>query len=225
MLSVVRIRFERNESVKFTSHLETMKVFQRAVRRTGLKPRYSQGFNPQMQMIFGLPMQVGMTSTGEYADMEFDEEYKPSEISGALKRSLPGGFIITGEGKRNISRNIMADISYALYRITFNADSRGIAGYINSAEEIMAEKKSKHTVSRVDIKPYILEAIEIERETLQFLVRAGQVNLNTNTLVNAIKENYCGSAEAINTHRVELYVERDGKPCSPLSEKALCQEK
>src|SRR5690606_25235873 len=47
----IRIRFERGEAVKFLSHLDLMKVFERAVRRSGLPVSYSKGFNPHPRMV------------------------------------------------------------------------------------------------------------------------------------------------------------------------------
>jgi radical SAM-linked protein len=58
----IRVKFERSQEVKFISHLDMMKAFERALRRAGLPIGYSKGFNPHPLMVFGLPLSVGMTS-------------------------------------------------------------------------------------------------------------------------------------------------------------------
>ena len=201
-----------------------MKVFQRAIRRAGLDAEYSKGFNPQMQMVFGLPMQVGMTSTGEYGDFGFETEYSPDFIISSLGKALPPGLNIISAGIRNIKRNIMADVSYALYRIEFNLPTEKIYDFINESEQIMVLKKTKHTEKETDIRPYIIKTEKRNDNELTFLLKAGQVNLNTRTLINSLKDNISYEIEAVRTHREQLFVQRENKLCDPLDEKALNTE-
>jgi radical SAM-linked protein len=70
-----------------------MKAFQRGVRRAGLMAEYSQGFNPQMQMVFGAPLSLGFTSEAEFADFTFLENYEPGFVMEQLnKHKYYGGY-------------------------------------------------------------------------------------------------------------------------------------
>lgn len=71
---LTRIRFAKYGVVKFIGHLDVMRYFQKAVRRCNLPIKYSQGFTPHQLMSFALPLGVGVTSDGEYMDLEFDDE-------------------------------------------------------------------------------------------------------------------------------------------------------
>ena len=66
----IRIKFAKYDTMKFISHLEVMRYFQKAVRRSGLDVAYTEGFNPHQIMSFAAPLGVGQTSESEYFDIE-----------------------------------------------------------------------------------------------------------------------------------------------------------
>ena len=90
----VRVRFAKYGAVKFIGHLDVLRYFQKAVRRAGLKIAYSQGFHPHQIMSFASPLGVGITSEGEYMDMELTAEYTPQEIVEALNTAMVEGFTV-----------------------------------------------------------------------------------------------------------------------------------
>ena len=66
----VRIKFSKNGPLKFIGHLDVMRYFQKAIRRSSIPIAYSEGFNPHQIMSFASPLSVGHTSQGEYMDIE-----------------------------------------------------------------------------------------------------------------------------------------------------------
>lgn len=66
----VRIKFSKHGAVKFIGHLDTMRYFQKAIRRSEIDIAYSGGFSPHQIMSFAAPLGVGQTSNGEYMDIE-----------------------------------------------------------------------------------------------------------------------------------------------------------
>lgn len=90
----VRVRFAKYGAVKFIGHLDVLRYFQKAVRRSGLKIAYSQGFHPHQIMSFASPLGVGITSEGEYMDMELTADYTPQEIVEALNTAMVEGFTV-----------------------------------------------------------------------------------------------------------------------------------
>ena len=65
-----RIKFTKSGPLKFIGHLDVMRYFQKAFRRAELDVEYSQGFNPHQLMSFAAPLGVGLTSDGEYLDLQ-----------------------------------------------------------------------------------------------------------------------------------------------------------
>ena len=66
----VRVKFSKYGVMKFIGHLDVMRYFQKAMRRAGIDIAYSEGMSPHMIMSFAQPLGVGLTSDGEYMDVE-----------------------------------------------------------------------------------------------------------------------------------------------------------
>ena len=66
----IRIKFRKYGTMKFIGHLDVMRYFQKAIRRSDVDIRYSEGFSPHQIMTFAAPLGVGITSNGEYMDIE-----------------------------------------------------------------------------------------------------------------------------------------------------------
>ena len=78
-----RIKFRKYGVMKFIGHLDVMRYFQKAIRRAGIPIAYTGGYSPHMIMSFAQPLGVGVTSDGEYLDIELKE---PITSEKALKQ-------------------------------------------------------------------------------------------------------------------------------------------
>ena len=86
---IFRIRFAKYGVVKFIGHLDVMRYFQKVVRRSGLPIKYSQGFNPHQLMVFAQPLGVGVTSDGEYMDLETEDvDFEGNALSAERAREI-----------------------------------------------------------------------------------------------------------------------------------------
>ena len=90
----VRIKFAKYDTMKFISHLEVMRYFQKAVRRSGLDVAYSEGFNPHQIMSFAAPLGVGQTSESEYFDIELHTAPSMEELVERLNAVMTDGMYI-----------------------------------------------------------------------------------------------------------------------------------
>ena len=98
-----------------------MRVFQRAVKRAKLPIEYSHGFNPHQIMSFANPLSLGMTSIGEYCDVEFTTGVDTKEIKDRLNAVMNDGIDIVNVTKMaQDAGNAMASISACEYEIYFN---------------------------------------------------------------------------------------------------------
>jgi len=87
----IKIKYRKGEAVKFISHRDLMRVFERAIRRAGLPIAFSQGFNPHMKISWGPALKVGAASDNEFATLNFDNWIAPALMVEKLSRELPGG--------------------------------------------------------------------------------------------------------------------------------------
>lgn len=244
MLNNIRARFIRGQEVKFISHLDLMKVFERAIRRADIPIAYSQGFNPHPQMIFGLPLSVGVTSEAEYADFELSNTIKLEDFIEGLNRQLPKGLTIKDAKYFNTRANIMKAISFASYNVLVSYDDNvGINIIKNKIEELMSKnsitvmKEGKKGIRDVDIRPMIFELEASEPGNEEFVVpekcsvsrfsmllSAGSAaNLKPELLVSAINEVADINLKTMKIHRTGLFVSKEGKRLNPLDDAALLE--
>ncbi|MBR5733490.1 MAG: TIGR03936 family radical SAM-associated protein [Lachnospiraceae bacterium] len=91
-----RIRFAKYGVVKFIGHLDVMRYFQKVIRRSELPVSYSKGFNPHQIMSFAQPLGVGITSDGEYMEVDFDDEalFAAAGVTPAGSRDIGNGVTV-----------------------------------------------------------------------------------------------------------------------------------
>lgn len=95
-MPTLRMKIEKSGPVSFLSHLDFVEALQRSLRRSSLLVSYSQGFNPHMKVSFGAALAVGVSSTGEWVDVELQKLPSNSDIEEKLKRNLPTGMSLLG---------------------------------------------------------------------------------------------------------------------------------
>ena len=212
-MSKIRAKFMRGEQAKYISHLDLLRTFERSLRRVKLPIAYSKGFNPHPDIVFGLPLSVGVTSDSEYADFGLDSDISSEEFLERLNLGLPEGLKIIAAQKITDGKNIMAIINKASYSVTLvktRDDLKEKVDLFLAQKEIMADKKTKSGIKRLDIKPMIfaLEVEDGEDICLKMKVSAGNnTNLNPQVLVAALGEFVSGGFKILRIHRTELEVE------------------
>ena len=87
----VRIRFSKLGKVRFTSHRDTARIWERALRRAELPVAYSEGFSPRPKLSFGLALSTGHESLGEYLDVDLADTVDVSSLPARLTPALPIG--------------------------------------------------------------------------------------------------------------------------------------
>lgn len=217
VLNRIRIKFTKGQEVKYISHLDTMRVFERTVRREGIPIAYSQGFNPRPQMSFGLPLSVGVTSDSEYVDFDLEGNLSVEEIVQRLNNNLPGGFRAVSAEYVNTNISLMASIGAASYEISLqlrgnigNDQFGKCIGQFMHRDIIEAEKQTKSGLKKIDIRPYIheIEIIELNENTvkLKMLLGAGsENNLKPELVIKALEEECRADFYIREIHRTGLF--------------------
>ena len=90
----IRIKFRKTGIMKFIGHLDVMRYFQKAIRRADVEICYSGGFSPHQIMSFAAPLGVGITSNGEYVDIEVHSTGTTAEMLERLNAVMAEGLEI-----------------------------------------------------------------------------------------------------------------------------------
>ena len=118
----VRIKFSKHGSMKFIGHLDIMRYFQKAMRRADVAICYSGGFSPHQIMSFAAPLGVGITSNGEYMDIETEDTEDLSTMKERLNSVMAEGIQIRRVIKLpDSAANAMSIVAAADYTLTFRA--------------------------------------------------------------------------------------------------------
>lgn len=213
----VRVKFCKEGAMKYIGHLDIMRYFQKAVRRAGIDVAYSEGFSPHMIMSFAAPLGVGITSTGEYFDMEIKTPVASAEAVERLNQVMAEGMKVLSfrkvpDGKAGKAMSLVAA---ADYQVRFRpgmepcGDWREKAEAFLAQQEIVVLKKTKKNEKEVDIKPF-LYAAEIREEELFLQLAAGSVKNTKPELVLEAFYHFCGKEfdpYALLIHRSEVYAD------------------
>ena len=90
----LRVRFKRGQEVKFISHLDLMRLWQRALHRAGIPLAYSEGFSPHPRISLAAPLPIGVTSEAELMDLYTAQWVSPHFFTAAVSQQLPPGIEI-----------------------------------------------------------------------------------------------------------------------------------
>lgn len=91
----IRIHFAKTEAMRFTSHLDLYRTWERTIRRAGLPLAYSQGFRPHPRINLGAALPLGFTSQDELVDIWLEETLPIEDIHRKLKDAAPPGIVIS----------------------------------------------------------------------------------------------------------------------------------
>jgi radical SAM-linked protein len=163
----IRLKFTKGKEVKYISHLDLMRVFQRAIRRTGIPISYSSGFNPHQEISFGAPLPLGITSNAEYVDFRLVEPMEIQEIKNRLNSSLPEGIrILEGIRLGENPKSAMSAVTHARYQISMEIENiapdaleKSIEAFISQEHIIVMKEQPKKgfQLKEVDIRPMIVD--------------------------------------------------------------------
>ena len=157
-----RIKFRKSDTLRFIGHLDVMRFFQKVMRRAGIPIAFTGGYSPHMIMSFASPLGIGLSSNGEYLDIELKEPIDSMEAVRRMNEVSVDGIEILSLKQIPDSRKMtgMAILAGADYLITpdaalWNNERKESFRQFMEQEEIRVVKQTKRSEREVDIKPMI----------------------------------------------------------------------
>ena len=190
-----RLLFQKQGVAIYISHLDLMRVFQRAFKRAGLNLKHTQGFSPRAMVSIALPLSVGVESRCEILDYELvDQELPFDEIKDRLNRALPAGVkvLLVYDSLRK-----PRDLTHLDVAIRLEYDNGVPEGTMDAIRELFAResvivtKRGKNGSVEQDIIPMIsqLDVSAVSHQELELTARicAQNPSLNPQQMVTAIE--------------------------------------
>ena len=204
--------------MKFIGHLDIMRYFQKAIRRAEIPIAFTSGYSPHMIMSFANPLGVGLTSDGEYFDIELTESISSKEAVRRLNEQMVDGmeivsFVQIPDDKKSKGMSIVAGADY-LSSVKNGSLPEDLAEKLEAfyaQNEICVVKKTKKSEKEVDIRPMIYK-LECRNGKIYMRVAAGSVQNLKPELVTEAFVRYLGmDAEEVTFthHRLETFAESE----------------
>ena len=226
-----RIKFRKNGVMKFIGHLDIMRYFQKAIRRAEIPIAFTSGYSPHMIMSFANPLGVGLTSDGEYLDIELTEPIDSKEAVARMNAvSVEGiemvSMVQISEEKKASGMTITAASDYQVFLLESGKSSdvrRNIPSEWKesweeflSQEQILVWKKTKKSEKEVDIKPMIYGS-EIKKEYLYlYLATGSEQNLKPDLVMETFLK-YIGQEDTpLFYNRLDVYARDEAGKLVPL---------
>ena len=223
----IRIKFRKYGTMKFIGHLDIMRYFQKCMRRAEIDIAYSEGFSPHQIMSFAAPLGVGITSDGEYVDIEVHTTKSSSASIQALNEVMVEGVEVTSYRRlKDTDKKAMSLVSAADYRLMIkdgyevpDADfEAGLEAFYVKPSEIPVTKTTKkgNHEKVIDLKQLVYE-FRIDREegrpVFCMQVSAGSTDNVKPELVLEAFYNFLGLSYdpfSLQIHRVDVYAGEKG---------------
>ena len=160
----LRIKFSKHGTIRFIGHLDVMRYFQKAFRRSELDIAYSEGYSPHQIMSFAAPLSVGFESDGEYMDVTLNSMVSTEDVRVRLNEQMANGIeILSVRVLPDDAKNAMASVAAAGYYIDFRDNFVPPLGWQKTIENFLSQehiqviKKAQKSEREIDLKDYIFD--------------------------------------------------------------------
>ena len=226
----IRIRFSKDGEMRYIGHLDIMRYFQKAFRRTGFDMVFTQGFHPHHILSFASPLGLGLTSEGEYMDVEMNSSAGSQEMIDALNAQMAEGIRILSFKRLpdDVKTNAMASLKAARYQVTLSGDileewesadpSASLDRYL-AQEHIILTYDTKRSTVEMDIRPMIYELTYSGGTFGIFAASGSSANLRPEVLLDSLfaasgmTQTASGAFRegTLQIRRIDMYTESDGR--------------
>jgi radical SAM-linked protein len=218
----LRVRFQKLGKVRWTSHRDVARMWERACRRIQLPLAYTEGFSPRPKMHFGLALPTGAESVAEYLDLDLaaEADVDLDDLAALLSPALPAGVDVTALAAVDPrAPSLQEDVDSCTWRVAF-APGVELAAVVDRAlasSSLLVERERKGRLSVDDVRPAILTmsagaTVEGEPE-LEAVVATRPRALRPQELLQALDP----ALEATRVCRTHQWIERDGLRQEPLA--------
>jgi len=162
----VRFTYEKGEAIKFISHQDESRLWERTLRRANLPLLYKRGFNPQPHIQFAAPLGLGMTGVRELLDVAFSPPVPLDELSMRIVEKLPPGVRLLNASEVPFktvspqSLTIGADYTILIYADAGEVSERELEVKIEAfleKREVWRERERHGQRYRYNLRPLVLE--------------------------------------------------------------------
>lgn len=147
-----RVYFDKFGEMKFISHLDLLRFFDRLLKKSQIPVKYSQGFHPRPKMSFGSPVSLGTEAYDELMDFELETPMSNEEVFKRLNSSNVVGFRVNKVEEVPRKSSIMEEYTVMIYEIEGSEEDILKLEELLNRDEIVEVKEKKGKIATRDLK-------------------------------------------------------------------------
>ena len=147
-----RVYFDKFGEMKFISHLDLLRFFDRLLKKSQIPVKYSQGFHPRPKMSFGSPVSLGTEAYDELMDFELETPMSNEEVFKRLNSSNVVGFKVNKVEEVPKKSSIMEEYTVMIYEIEGSEEDISKLEELLNRDEIVEVKEKKGKIATRDLK-------------------------------------------------------------------------
>lgn len=167
----IRGKFIKIGFMRLIGHLDLMKLFHRALKRSGIELKYSEGFTPSPKLSIPNPLPLGTESVCEYIEFDTENEFDSKAYIGLINEQLPKGIEIVSLSESSILSSISREIIYSSYRIYIPSEynheeiKSAISELMSLDSYVVIREKRNKKKRRIDEIPIDIRTLIIDIRT------------------------------------------------------------
>ncbi|MBC2933234.1 TIGR03936 family radical SAM-associated protein [Nocardioides sp. zg-1228] len=190
----LRVRYAKRGRLRFTSHRDFSRAFERAVFRARIPMAYSSGFNPHPRISYAGAAPTGSASEAEYLELALAEVLVPAEVHAVLDEALPPGLDVLDVVES--TGGSLADLLEASrWRIAVVADRATVVDAVArflAADEVLVERMTKKGMREFDARDAVASLVVLPddgegRTTLDVVLRHGTPSVRPDDVLRALE--------------------------------------
>lgn len=147
-----RVYFDKYGEMKFISHLDLLRFFERLFNKAEIPVKYSEGFHPRPKMSFGSPISLGTEAYNEIMDFETDVEISNEEVVKRLNESAVLGFKVNKVEEVPRKSSIMEEFTNMLYTVEGSQEDMDMLEELFNRNEILEVREKKGKIVTRNLK-------------------------------------------------------------------------
>ena len=147
-----RVYFDKYGEMKFISHLDLLRFFERLFNKAEIPVKYSEGFHPRPKMSFGSPISLGTEAYNEIMDFETDAEISNEEVVKRLNESAVLGFKVNKVEEVPRKSSIMEEFTNMLYTVEGSQEDMDKLEELFNRDEILEVREKKGKIVTRNLK-------------------------------------------------------------------------
>ena len=147
-----RVYFDKYGEMKFISHLDLLRFFERLFNKSEIPVKYSEGFHPRPKMSFGSPISLGTEAYNEIMDFETDAEISNEEVLKRLNENAVLGFKVHKVEEVQRKSSIMEEFTNMLYEVEGTKEDMDKLEELFNRDEILEVREKKGKIVTRNLK-------------------------------------------------------------------------